>query len=159
MTRSPRGARPGGAGATSVGRRTRRGRRLVGAVGAILAAALAACGTPSPDLFVVTRTGTVPGAKLTMLVSDTSVRCNGGPAIPFTSAQTIAARDILDDLDKVQSGQVAVPKAPPAQIFSYTIRDEAGILRFGDTAQRPVVLPQTSLFVRRTAIDTCKLKR
>jgi len=129
------------------------------AAGAAAAVALGACGTPSPDLFIAQRSGTVPGAKLYLLVSDTSVRCNHGPPIPLTSPQTIEARDILNDLKMVQSGDVAVPKAPPAQIFSYLIRDEDGILRFGDTAQRPPILPRTARFIRRVAIDTCKLVR
>jgi hypothetical protein len=134
--------------------------RRPAAVGAAVAAAcLAGCGTPSPDLFVVERDGTVPGAKLHMLVSDTSVRCNNGDPLGLTSAQTIEARDITDDLLLVQSGKVDVPTTPPAQIFRYTIRDEDGVLRFPDTAQRPRILPRTARFVRRVAIDTCKLTR
>jgi hypothetical protein len=122
-------------------------------------AVLAGCGTPSPDLFVVERDGTVPGAKLHMLVSDTSVRCNHGKALPLTSKQTIEARDLTDDLLAVQSGAVDYPTPPPAQIFHFTIRDQEGVLRFPDTAQRPDVLPRTARFVRRVAIDTCKLTR
>jgi hypothetical protein len=124
-----------------------------------MAAALAGCGTPSPDLFVVERVGSVPGAKLHLLVSDTSVRCNQRDPVPLTSAQTVEARDITDDLLLVQSGKVDVPKAPPWQIFRFTIRDELGVLHFGDTAQRPPILPRTARFVRRVAIDTCKLVR
>jgi hypothetical protein len=126
---------------------------------AACAVGVAACGTPSPDLFVVERDGTVPGAKLHLLVSDTSVRCNHGPALPLTSAQTIEARDITDDLLAVQSGAIDVPPAPPGQIFRFQVRDEKGVLRFADTAQRPTVLPRTAVFVRRVAIDTCKLAR
>jgi hypothetical protein len=125
----------------------------------VAVAALAGCGTPSPDLFVVQRDGTVPGARLNLLVSDTTVRCNHAPARPLTSAQTIEARDITDDLLLVQSGKVKVPQAPPAQIFRYEIRDEKGVLRFADTAQRPPILPRTARFVRRLAIDACKLAR
>jgi hypothetical protein len=120
---------------------------------------LAGCGTPSPDLFVVQRDGTVPGAKLHLLVSDTTVRCNHGPPRPLTSAQTIEARDITDDLLLAQSGKVTVPIAPPSQIFRYEILDEKGVLRFADTAQRPPILPRTARFVRRLAIDACKLVR
>jgi hypothetical protein len=143
------------------GRRSGRSRRVRRALvaAAALAVALGACGTPSPDLFVAQREGSVPGAKLHLLVSDTTVRCNGGPALALTSAQTIEARDITKDLLDVQSGAVVVPKAPPAQIFSFTIRDEAGMMRFADTAQRPPVLPRTARFVRRLAIDTCRLAR
>jgi hypothetical protein len=134
--------------------------RLVAAAGAgAVALALSACGTPSPDLFVVQRDGTVPGAKLHLLVSDTSVRCNHRDPLPLTSAQTIEARDITDDLLAVQSGAVAYPKPPPAQIFRFQITDQEGTLRFPDTAQRPEILPRTALFVRRVAIDTCKLTR
>jgi hypothetical protein len=134
-----------------------RGRAGVAVGGAV--AMLAGCGTPSPDLFVVQRDGTVPGAKLRLLVSDTTVRCNHGPARALTSAQTIEARDITADLLLVQSGKVTVPKAPPAQFFSFEIRDEKGVLRFADTAQRPPILPRTARFVRRLAIDACKLAR
>lgn len=123
------------------------------------AAALAACGTPSPDLFVAERDGAVPGAKLHLLVSDTTVRCNHGEPLPLTSDQTIEARDLTDDLIDVQTGVVAYPKPPPAQIFHFKITDEEGELRFPDTAQVPEVLPRTARFIRRVAIDTCKLTR
>jgi hypothetical protein len=154
--------RPAGSGPKRVLLRTAaaaRGRCLAGAAAGAAALALAACGTPSPDLFIAERDGTVPGAKLHLLISDTSVRCNHGDALALTSKQTIEARDITDDLLAVQAGEVAYPKPPPAQIFHFTITDEKGTLRFPDTAQRPPVLPRTAQFVRRLAIDTCKLTR
>lgn len=125
----------------------------------LLGAGVAACGTPSPDLFVMKRSGTVPGAKLEMLVSDQTTRCNGGPVRKLTSAQILEARDILRDLLDVQAGSVAVPKAPRAQIFSFAVTTEKGTLRYPDTAQRPTILPRLTLFVRRVAIDTCGLRR
>jgi hypothetical protein len=136
---------------------TRRG--AARAAVAASALALAACGTPSPDLFLVRRDGTVPGAKLTLLVSDTSARCNGSAAQPLTSEQTLEARDITRELLKVQSGKVAVPSAPPAQIYRFSVRTEDGTLRYGDTAQRPEILPRLTLFIRRVAIDVCGLQR
>ncbi len=134
-------------------------RRLSAAASGAAALALAACGTPSPDLFVAERAGNVPGAALHLLISDTSVRCNHADPVPLTSKQTIEARDITDDLIEVQTGLVAYPKPPPAQIFHFKITDEEGTLRFPDTAQRPSVLPRTARFIRRVAIDTCKLTR
>jgi hypothetical protein len=126
----------------------------------VLAAFVAGgCGTPSPDLFVVTRDGTVPGAKLTMLVSDQSVRCNNGPEHPLTSAQTLEARELDDDLLKLQSSKAPLPRSAPAQIFSFAIRTEQGTLRYPDTAQRPTLLPRLTRFIRQTAINTCKLVR
>jgi hypothetical protein len=147
-------------GAAAAGASRSAPRRAIGALaGGAAALALGACGTPSPDLFVVERDGSVPGAKLHMLVSDTSVRCNHGDPLPLTSEQTIEARDITDDLIEVQTGVVAYPKPPPAQIFHFKITDEKGTLRFPDTAQRPPVLPRTARFTRRLAIDACKLTR
>ena len=58
----------------------------------VLAAVLAGCGGPSADLFVVQRTGSVPGADLEMLVSDSGVRCNGGPEREISSDQLLDAR-------------------------------------------------------------------
>jgi len=123
------------------------------------AVAVGACGTPSPDLFVVKRDGIVPGAKLELLVSDTSTRCNKGSAKPLSSAQTLEARDITDDLLLVQSGAVAVPKATPYKIFNFTVQTQMGSLTYPDTAQRPPILPRLSRFVRRIAIDVCGLER
>lgn len=126
---------------------------------ALAAVAAAGCGTPSPDLFVVKRDGTVPGAKLSMLVSDQSVRCNGAAAKQLTSAQILEARDIRRSLLEIQAGTVAVPRARPAQFFSFAVTTEEGTLRYPDTAQKPTVLPRLSRFVRRLAIDTCGLRR
>ena len=129
------------------------------AAGAAAVFALAACGTPSPDLFVVHRDGTVPGAKLDLLVSDTTARCNGGEVRPLTSDQILEARDITKELLKVQSGDVTVPPAPPAQLYRFSVRTEDGTLRYGDTTQRPEVLPRLTRFIRRVAIDVCGLER
>ena len=130
-------------------------------VATILAAGLAtgACGTPSPDLFVVERDGTVPGAKLTLLVSDQTARCNGGPVKDLTSDQILEARDIHKVLLLEQTAGKPIPKAPPAQIFSFAVQTEQGTLRYPDTQQRPPILPRLSRFVRRVAIDTCGLRR
>ena len=137
-----------------------RRRSGLAAAGAGLAALVtAACGTPSPDLFVVERDGTVAGARLSLLVSDQTARCNDGPSERLTSAQIIEARDIRRDLLLVQTGDVAVPKAPPAQIFRFAVQTEEGTLRYPDTQQRPAILPRLSRFVRRVAIDTCGLRR
>ena len=132
---------------------------LVAALLAGAGTAASGCGTPSPDLFVVKRDGTVPGAKLELLVSDQTARCNDGAVKNLTSAQILEARDIRDDLHLVQQGDVEVPPAPPAQIFTFAVTTELGTLRYPDTAQRPPILPRLSRFVRRVAIDTCGLAR
>ena len=125
----------------------------------MLAASVLGCGTPSPDLFVMKRDGTVPGARLELLVSDQSVRCNHGPVKNLTSAQILEARAIRRDLIDTQEGRVRLPEPPPAQIFRFSVTTEKGTLRYSDTAQRPPILPRLSRFTRRVAIDTCGLKR
>jgi hypothetical protein len=136
-------------------------RRAPGAALALAIAALVlpACGTPSPDLFVVHRTGTVPGAKLDLLVSDTSVRCNLGAARPLSSAQTLDAREITKALLEFQRSKLPLPPAPPAQIFRFAVRDEVGTVRYGDTTQRPTVLPRLTRFTRDIAVGLCGLQR
>ncbi len=139
----------------------RHGAAVVSAASAavVLVLILGACGTPSPDLFVVHRTGTVPGARLDLLVSDTTARCNTGEPRPLSSPQIIEARDITKDLLEFQRARTALPAAPPAQIFRFFVRSEAGTLRYGDTTQRPVVLPRLTRFVRTVAIGLCGLQR
>jgi hypothetical protein len=135
------------------------GRRRSAAAVALIVLAVAGCGTPSPDLFVVNRDGTVPGAKLELLVSDQTARCNGGSAKPLSSAQIIEARDLRRDLLALQRGDDTIPKAPPSQFFEFAVQTEEGTLRYPDTQQRPALLPRLSRFVRRVAIDTCGLER
>ena len=136
-----------------------RRRAALGAVLAALAVAASGCGTPSPDLFVMKRDGTVPGAELKLLVSDQTARCNDGPVKDLTSEQILEARDIRRDLIDVQEGLVPVPQPPPAQIFTFAVTTEQGTLRYSDTTQRPPILPRLSRFTRRVAIDTCNLPR
>ena len=136
-----------------------RRRPVAAAATALIGIVVGSCGTASPDLFVVERDGTVPGAKLELLVSDQTARCNDGPVKDLTSAQIVEARDIRRDLLLLQAEDEAIPEAPPAQFFTFAVQTEEGTLRYPDTQQRPVLLPRLSRFVRRVAIDTCGLKR
>ena len=120
---------------------------------------MGACGTPSPDLFVVNRDGTVPGARLKLLVSDQTARCNDAPPKPLTSAQIIEARGLRRDLLELQLSKDAIPDAGAAQSFSFVVETEEGKLSYPDRQQRPEVLPRLTRFVRRVAIDTCGLQR
>ena len=82
-----------------------------------------------------------------------------GPPLPLTSAQTIEARDITDDLLLVQSGAVDVPPPPPSQIFRFAIRDRGGRPALPRHRAAPADPAAPARFVRRVAIDTCKLAR
>jgi hypothetical protein len=123
---------------------------------ALAAAVLTGCGGPPADLFVAERTGDVPGAKLEMLVSDGSVRCNGGPEKEISSAQVLQGRAIATDLADVK--QSDIPDDKPV-IFGFTVRSEWGTIHFADTVQRPVVLPEIVRLVRDLARNECGLER
>ncbi len=71
---------------------------------------LAAAGSLSPDLFIVYRSGSVPGAKLTMLVNEEGVvHCNGGAAHHLSDPQIIEARTIQEDLEEPASEHESLP--------------------------------------------------
>jgi hypothetical protein len=129
---------------------------------------LAGCagGTPSADLFVVKRSGTVPGAKLTLLVSDGGfVRCNGGDEREITSAQLIDARAMLRDLEGEQDEDGPIDKdvtlAPRANsIMRYEVRGEDGHVAFSDTSKgQPPVFYELAKFTRDVAKGACGLPR
>ena len=71
----------------------------------------ARCGSEARDLFLVTRSGDVPGARLTLRITDDGrASCNGKPLVDITSAQLIAARESERDLE--QAGQGPAAPAP-----------------------------------------------
>lgn len=135
------------------------------AAGAALAAA--GCGTPSADLFLVHRTGSIPGARLTMLVGDGgTVRCNGGPEREITSKQLIDARAILRDLngkDDEHPGPAdkdLTLRPGPGSILRYRVRSEDGTVAFSDTSRpQPQVFYRLAQYVRELAKGPCHLPR
>jgi hypothetical protein len=126
------------------------------AVLVLLVVAVAGCGGPPADLFVANRTGSVPGAKLEMLVSDGSVRCNGGKEHEISSAQVLEGRAIATDLETVE--QSDIPREKPG-IFAYEVRSESGTIRFVDRNTTPSVLPHIVRLVRDLARTECGLVR
>lgn len=136
-------------------------RRAPGVLAATLALAalLSGCGEiASPDLFVVQRSGSVAGARLTLLVNDGgTVRCNGGPPRKIGEAQLIQARALQEELKEPAGEGLSLP-AKPGSVLSYSVRDEDGTVRFADnTAAKLKVLRNLALFVLQTAQGTCRL--
>lgn len=144
--------------------------RPAAAVPLLATALLAGCagGTPSPDLFVVERSGANPGADLTMLVTDGGfVRCNGGPERPITSDQLIEARDIareLNDDDREEEPGLfetrpSLPARRGSQV-SYVVRGEDGEARFADNSRgAPEAYLKLAVLVRALAKGPCGLPR
>jgi hypothetical protein len=132
------------------------------AAAALFAAALlAGCGTPSADLFVVHRSGSIPGARLTLLVSDGGfVRCNGsGPDRDLPDPLLLDARALARDLEKPAKRGLTLPPGP-GSVLTYSVRLEDGTVRFSDTSPRqPAVFRRLALFVRQVAKGPCRLAR
>ena len=130
------------------------------------AAVVAGCGSPSADLFVVTRSGSIPGARLTMLVGDGgTVRCNGGPEHELTSEQLIDARKITfelngDDKDPGPATRNVRLPAGPVTILRYVVRSEQGTVAFSDTSPRqPPAFYKVAKLTQDLAKGPCGLPR
>ncbi|MCW3013777.1 MAG: hypothetical protein JWO02_869 [Solirubrobacterales bacterium] len=141
---------------------------------AVVALLLAACGTPSADLFVVQRTGSIPGARLTLRVQDGGeVTCNGKGGGMMTSDQLIDAREIVRELGGGavdRQNDVTSNSGPldrnlqlppgPSSILRYALRAEEGRVAFSDTSPRqPKVFFRVAKLVRDLARDVCGLPR
>ncbi len=137
-------------------------RRCAAAVALVLAGmGLGACGARSPDLLVVERTGSIPGAKLTLLVNDGgTVRCDGGKDRRLSATQLLQARSIVRELEEdARRDRKLAPR--PGSILRYRLRMEAGTVEFSDTSTgaRGAPFAQTELFTRRVAQQVCMLLR
>jgi hypothetical protein len=141
---------------TSIARRAFLGLALATVV---VVAALAGCGgVLSPDLFIVYRSGSSPGAKLTMLVNEEGVvHCNNGPAHRLSDPQIIEARTIQENLEGPASQHESLP-AEPGSVLSYYLRDASGSVRFSDnSSHQPAAMRKLAGFVLIVAQDVCGL--
>jgi hypothetical protein len=127
---------------------------------ALVTLAGAGCGSAAPDLFAVQRSGTVPGARLTLVVSDNgTVRCNGGPGRQLPDPELLGARQLQRDLGKPATQGVAL--APGSRsVFTYSVTTPGGSVRFSDTS--PGIQPvfqRLAAFTREVARGACGLPR
>lgn len=128
---------------------------------ALLAGVLVSAGCGgiiSPDLFVVQRSGSTPGARLTLLLSEEGIaHCNGGPPHRIGDAQLIQARTIQEKLHDYATKHESLPAAP-GSILSYYVRDADGSVRFSDNSpHQPHVMREMALLVLTVARDACRL--
>lgn len=134
--------------------------------GAVLVLALAGCGSRAADLFEVTRTGTIPGADLRLVVTDDGrAVCNGGSDRQLTSQQVIDARQTLRDLqgedEEVGPADRRLTLPPgPRSILRYRVRVEGGRVAFSDSSRgQPAVFFRLARLVRGIARGPCGLAR
>jgi hypothetical protein len=134
--------------------------RATCAIVVIVAAALCAgCGgITAPDLFILQRSGSVPHARLTLLVDEEGgVRCNGGASLRLSDPALVQARAIQEDLHGPASKHISLP-ARAGSVLSYYLRDENGSVRFADnSAGQPAAFRNLALFALQTAQQVCHL--
>jgi hypothetical protein len=118
------------------------------------------CGGAASDLFVVTRSGDVPGARLTLRITDDGrASCNGRPLVDITSAQLITAREAQRDLKDPAEASLRLPPGREP-VFSYRVRSEDGTVAWSDDSSRqPPVLFQLAKLTRDVAKGPCRLAR
>ncbi len=134
--------------------------KAIGALGVTIATlALGGCGgVKAADLFILTRTGPTPGARLTLLINEEGgLRCNGGRTLSLSDPQLVQARALQEDLhDPATSHLVLAPRS--GSVYSYSLRDIDGSVRFSDnSAGQPRVLRNLQLFVLQVAQQVCHL--
>lgn len=143
--------------------------RVLLAVVACTVSAAAGCGGgPPADLFVVQRTGSIPGARLTLrLTDDGGAYCDRAKRRELTSAQLIEARELRRELngderdDEQGPADHHVRLAPgPGSILRYRVITEDGAVGFSDTSpQQPEAFFRLAKLTRDVARGSCGLPR
>ena len=131
-------------------------RRVAVAVAALL---ISGCGTASPDLFEVRRSGEDRNANLTMVVNDGGqVTCNGREH-PLDADRLLRARELQRELEKPAELGLELPPGP-SPILSYRVRTEAGSVAFSDTSRgNPRAFLRVAAFTKDVAERVCGIVR
>lgn len=131
-----------------------------GAATAGLVILLAGCGSPSPDLFDVERSGRDKNANVRMVVSDGGdVRCNGAPPVPIGAKRLLDARQLSRDLSPQAALAIELPPEKNSTL-RYRVRLQSGTLAFSDTSRgRPKTFDRVVAFTADVVENVCKLER
>jgi len=125
---------------------------------AAVAALIGGCGldVQSPDLFLLTRTGS--GPRLTLLVSDDgTISCDARPSKQLPGNTLIAVRDLTTSLNTDATHRLHIARTPQT-VSTYTVRLQSGTISFPDTAARThKELAQLVLFATQAAQSPCGL--
>ena len=121
---------------------------------------LAGCGARSSDLFAVDRAGSIPGARLSLVVSDGgTVRCDGGRPVVISDSELLDARNLQRDLEAPAARALRLP-ARPGSVLRYRVRTPDGTVAFADDSPaKPAVLNRLAFFVREISRARCRRRR
>ena len=126
---------------------------------ALLLLLVSGCGTASPDLFEVRRTGEDPNANVTMVVNDGGhVTCNGEEH-PLDADRLLQARELTRELAEPAKLGLELPPGPGA-VLSYRVRMEAGTVSFSDTSHgNPRAFLRVAAFTKDVTERVCGIVR
>ena len=117
------------------------------------------CGGRADDLFAVTRAGTVPGARLELIVADDGTAYCNGRHVRLTDQQLLDARQLQRDLQSPARSRTRLARGP-MPVFTYSVRTPAGSVSFADDSRpQPAVFFAVAEFVHRVAQASCALAR
>jgi hypothetical protein len=128
-------------------------------VAVAVAVVLAGCGTESPDLFAVERSGPDPEANLMLVVNDGgSVTCNGEQH-SLDADRLLRARELSREIAKQAELGVELPAGPRADL-RYRVWMEAGTVAFSDTSRgNPPSFFELAAFTKDVAERVCGILR
>jgi len=126
---------------------------------AALLAVLCGCGTASPDLFVVERSGADRNANVELLVSDGgSVKCNGAEHA-LDAERLLTARRLQQDLAPQAELSIELPPGPGTQL-SYRVSMETGTIAFSDRSPGvPSTFQRLAAFTTDVTERVCGIER
>ena len=127
---------------------------------AIAAIVLAGCGSDSPDLFELRRSGKDPAANVRMVISDGgTVTCNGGKSRALPGDTLLEARELARDLEAQAALSIELPPEKNSTL-RYVVRTGSGRIAFSDTSRgRPRTFDRLVAFSKNVIEDVCKIKR
>jgi hypothetical protein len=123
------------------------------------ALAFAGCGTASPDLFEVQRSGPDRNANVTVVVNDGgAVTCNGARH-DLDDARLLRARELEREL--TPQAELGLELAPgPGTDLSYRVRMEAGRFAFSDRSRGvPRAFLMLAAFTKDVTERVCGIER
>jgi hypothetical protein len=120
---------------------------------------LAGCGSQSPDLFEVVRSGQGPNARADIVVNDAgTVRCDGKEHT-LPGDLLLRAREAARDLEDPASLGLRLPPGR-GSVLSYRVRLQQGTVAFSDTSRRqPKGFLEVQAVTKDIAEDVCGLRR
>jgi hypothetical protein len=122
---------------------------------AAVALAAVACGGPAADIYEVVRSGTIPGADLTLIPSeDGTVRCDGHRH-ELPDPLLLTAENLADQLVAPATKGERLPSGPHP-IYTFVVTTPSGTFSYSDESpHQGSALYALQAWVRKVARTVC----